>query len=88
MSRKSVPFPAPAGASGEAAARRIAPGVIDAHSDEWVSDRNSGAKPPAGFVLDLSAERSLTEVLALSALAPFALGWFWFLNAMSGRVRF
>ena len=96
MSRKSVPFTVPEGAGraeGSPGGRRPGPGVIDAHSDEWVSDRNSGAKdssarPNPGLVLDLAAERSLTEIAALSALTPIALGWFWMLNAMSGRVRF
>jgi hypothetical protein len=67
--------------------------VIDAHSDEWVSDRHDGTSETpkhaaaASLVLDLAAERSLSEVFALSMLTPFALGWFWLMNAMSGRVR-
>ena len=40
-----------------------------------------------GLTLDLAADRSLAEVIALSMFAPIALGWFWLLNAMSGRVR-
>ena len=72
--------------------RRRAPELINAHSDEWVSDRNSGVKDAPrsspGLMLDLAAERSLTEVAALSVLAPFALGWIWLLNAMHGRARF
>jgi hypothetical protein len=38
-----------------------------------------------GLKLDLAAERSLTEVIALGMIAPLALGWFWLMNAMSGR---
>ncbi len=89
MSRKSVPFSVPEGAGRG----RRAPGVIEAHTDEWVSDRNSGAREKAGdpnpsLLLDLAAERSLAEVMALSMLAPFALGWFWLMHATTGRVRF
>jgi hypothetical protein len=68
--------------------------VIDAGSDEWVSDRHARAEDrPAkaagpSLILDLAAERSLMEVFALSMLAPFALGFFWLVNAMTGRVRF
>ena len=76
---------------------KVGPGVaarpetIEAHSDEWVSDRNSGregrsARAP-GLVFDLAAERSLMEVAALGVLIPMTLGWFWLLNAMSGRTR-
>ena len=91
MSRKSVPF--------SMSAKPAKPGrpppdiVIDAHSDDWVSDRHAGGEErPAGaapgLTLDLAAERGLTEVFALSLLAPVALGWFWLMHAMAGRVRF
>ena len=40
------------------------------------------------LVLDLAAERSLTEVVALCMLTPVALYWFWLMHAMSGRARF
>ena len=91
MSKKSVPFSVPAKpASAKLPAADI---LIDAHSDDWVNDRNGGTDRPAettapSLVLDLSAERSLMEVVALSMLAPFALGWFWLMHAMAGRVRF
>jgi hypothetical protein len=97
VSRKTVPISVSARAIEPAAGRRVAAGVIDARSDEWVSDRNSRTQnddakdAPAhlpGFVLDLAAERSLTETVALCWLAPCALAWFWLVHAMSGRARF
>ncbi len=100
MSRKTVPFSVPAKApvSREAAGagpkRRARDAVIEAHPDDWVSDRHNHAgqakKRPAApsLILDLAAERSLIEVFALSVLAPVALGFFWLVNAMTGRVRF
>ena len=69
-------------------------------SDAWVKEEDDPAAEPfrlsrgfghsgeATFVVDLAAERSLTEVIGLSALAPFMLGWFWLVNAMTGRPRF
>ena len=69
---------------------------VPARSDDWVRDRESGleapahpdfAAAPARVVLDLSAERTLIEVLSLSFLVPFALGWFWVVNALAGRLR-
>jgi hypothetical protein len=73
--------------------RRPTPDVIEAHPDEWVSDRNDETKPsdaPAdrNLLVDLAAERSLTEIFALTVLTPMALTGFWVLNAMKGRVRF
>jgi hypothetical protein len=73
--------------------RRRGPELIEAQSDEWVSDRNNGVKDPgarpgAGLLLDLAAERSLTEIVVLSMLTPVTLSWFWLINAMSGRPRF
>ncbi len=93
MSRKSVPFTVPGGAARPegSSARRRTPGVIDAHTDEWVSDRNSGAKDSSarpGLVFDLAAERGLAEIVALRVLMPIALGWFWLIRAMAGRPRF
>jgi len=71
-----------------------------AHPDDWVRDADHrasadapGAEDPMAvrrgraLTLDLAAERSLMEVIALSFLVPFALGWVWFLHAMTGRVR-
>jgi hypothetical protein len=92
VSRKSVPFSMPNGAprTGQAGSRP-SPEVIEANSDEWVSDRNSGttgpARPGRSLLLDLAAERSLTEVIALGIIAPIALGCFWLLNAVRGRAR-
>lgn len=68
-------------------------------TDEWV--RAPGADAPraapswqsAAFDLrgpvsiDLAAERTLAEAVALSMLTPFALGWFWWVRAMSRRGR-
>ncbi len=89
MSRKSVPF----SMSARPASKQAAPDVlIDAHSDEWVSDRHVRGEAPSagttpGMSIDLAAERGLMEVFALSLLAPLALGWFWMMHATSGRVR-
>ena len=96
MSRKSVPFSVPGGAGRPdtpTGGRRLAPGVIEAHSDEWVSDRNDGtrrtdARIASDLLLDLAAERGLTEIFALNMLTPLALTGFWLLNAMRGRARF
>ena len=85
MSRKSVPFSAK-----PASAKHPAPNIaIDAHSDDWVSDRHARPDKTDGpsLLLDLAAERGLTEVFTLSLIAPFALGWFWLVNAMAGRAR-
>lgn len=96
MSRKSVPFTVPGGSARPdtpAGGRRDAPDVIEAHSDEWVSDRNDGAtrtdaRSASGLLLDLAAERTFTEIVVLSALTPLTLTWFWLMHAMTGRVRF
>jgi hypothetical protein len=87
VSRKSVPFSMAARAAGSG--RPPPDMVIDAHSDDWVSDRHAPGDEPSipGLTLDLSAERGLMEVLVLSFAAPFALGWFWLIHAMAGRVR-
>jgi hypothetical protein len=67
----------------------------DSESDEWVRDRDlrlaADPSPAPSSVresrttIDLAAERNLAEVLSLSFLVPFALGWFWFANAMNRR---
>ena len=101
MSKKTVSFSVPDKGRGsrEPAGgppkRRAADIVIEPHADDWVSDRHNHAdeapaKNPAApsLILDLAAERGLMEVFALSLLAPFALGFFWLVNAMAGRVRF
>ena len=66
-----------------------------ARPDDWVRDRDLAAPPsladdalaPPRILLDVAAERSLMEVLSLSFLMPFALGWFWWINALAGRAR-
>lgn len=100
MSKKTVSFSvpakaAPAGASAGAAQKRAAAdSVSDAHSDDWVSDRHAPDAAEAmratapSLMLDLAAERGLFEVILLGMLAPAALGFFWFVNAMAGRARF
>jgi hypothetical protein len=56
-------------------------------------DLSAGTSPagdalaPPRVLLDVAAERGLIEVLSLSLLVPFALGWFWFVNAWAGRGR-
>ena len=91
MSKKTVSFSVPA---KSAAARPAAEAVIEVHSDDWVSDRHprgderqTKAVAP-DLSLDLAAERGLMEVVALSLLAPFALGFFWLVRAITGQVRF
>jgi hypothetical protein len=86
--RKTVPFSVPAKSNpteGDI--------TIEAGSDAWVSERGghggeaSTHRAAASLILDLAAERGLIEVVALSILAPFALGFFWLMNAAAGRVR-
>jgi hypothetical protein len=70
---------------------------IDKESDKWVRDRDVRLKvdpTPAlqsasesRATIDLAAERSLMEVVSLSVLVPFALGLFWFMNAINRRAR-
>ena len=95
MSKKSITIALPA-------TTQRAELAASAGSEEWVREAGGGAgaeksapvrEPMAvqwgkPLLLDLSAERSLFEVLALSALVPFALGWFWLEHAMTGRMRF
>jgi hypothetical protein len=69
---------------------------IAAEPEEWVRDRDLRLEvdpppPPAResrATIDLAAERNLIEVVSLSFLIPFALGWFWYVNAMNRRTRF
>ena len=88
------------GGEGAPFAASDAPGVgdagIDKESDKWVRDRDVRLKVDpapapsareAGVTIDLAAERSLTEVVSLSFLVPFALGLFWFVNAINRRIR-
>lgn len=94
MSRKSVPFPPSGPARAETPAGRVpSTAMIDARTDEWVSDRNADGRaapdgPGARFVLDLTADRGLAEIMAISFMTPIALGGFWLLRAMAGRARF
>jgi hypothetical protein len=73
---------------------------IDARTDDWVRDRPSldaAAVPEprqlpvsafgASVTINLAADRTLMEVMTLSVMAPFALGWFWFAHAMARRQR-
>jgi hypothetical protein len=92
---------APSALAGAPFAASDEPGAddagIDKESDKWVRDRDVRLKvdpapaPPsareAGVTIDLTAERSLIEVVSLSLLVPFALGLFWFVNAMNRRIR-
>ena len=71
----------------------------DSKTDEWVRDRPSpdavepapdiarlrGFAVGASVTINLAAERDLTETMMLSLVVPFALGWFWFANAMARR---
>ena len=88
MSRKTVSISVPAKASS------VRPPARRGASEEWVRDPDfGGADPmamsrPKNFVVDLAAERTLFEVLVLSAFVPLALGWFWLAKAMRGRARF
>ncbi len=73
----------------------------DRRSDEWVRDSARAAEPSpipaappfralalgASVTIDLSAERSLVEAMTLSFTLPFALGWFWWANAIARRQR-
>jgi hypothetical protein len=69
---------------------------IAAEPEGWVRDRDLRLEvdppPPSAresrATIDLAAERNLMEVVSLSFLVPFALGWFWFVNAMNRRTRF
>jgi len=75
----------------------------DSKTDEWVRDRPSrGAAGPSpapepasiralaigtSVTINLAADRTLMEVMTLSVVAPFALGWFWWANAIARRQR-
>jgi hypothetical protein len=84
-------FSPPAKREGEAAS--------PTQSDQWVEHRDpdraadhtsimlatSFSAPPAtkSVTIDVTAERSLQEVLALTLLIPPMLGWFWLYNVMN-----
>ena len=90
-SRKPEPLALDAPSASPATASVFA----GARPDDWVRDRDLAAGPsqpddalaPPRVLLDVAAGRSLMEVLSLSFLVPFALGWFWWVNALAGRAR-
>jgi hypothetical protein len=55
-------------------------------SEDWVRNPDFGGDDPMsmsgtqGFVVDLAAERTLFQVLVLSAFVPLALGWYWLMR--------
>jgi hypothetical protein len=72
----------------------------ESRSNEWVRDSAGDAEPSripdpplpavavgASMTIDLPAERSLMEAMTLSVTLPFALGWFWWANAIAWRQR-
>ncbi len=85
----------PAALDEYSGARPASSDFAAARPDDWVRDRDLAACPspaddalaPPRVLLDLAAERTLAEVLSLSFLVPFALGWFWWVNAWAGRAR-
>ena len=85
MSRKTIAFalPAPLAPSAPGKGRSATIGA----SDAWVANHEpadiGGDRAAQTLLLDLAADRTLFEVLALSFIAPFALGWFWFVRAMA-----
>jgi hypothetical protein len=87
--------PEPLALEGPSASPATAGFFAGARPDDWVRDRDLAAGPspmddalaPPCVLLDVAAERSLMEVFSLSFLMPFALGWFWWINALAGRAR-
>jgi hypothetical protein len=85
-------------AAAESSLRDVGP---DAKTDEWVRDRSArdaveptpdvmrlrGFAVGASVTVNLAAERDLTETMMLSFIVPYALGWFWFANAMARSQR-
>ncbi len=82
--------------------QRLRDAGTSSKTDEWVRDRPSRdaapspvLEPPplrafavgAGVTINLAAERNLMEALTLSFMVPFALGWFWCLNAIARPYR-
>ena len=80
-----TPFVAPS----RAVAPRLARAAARASEPErWVSGPDSSAAAPPSrasgrLVIDLDAERDLTQVAALALAAPAMLYWCWLTNAMS-----
>ena len=90
LTGESVPF-----AANEQNLRDVG---SESTSDEWVRDSARDAEPsripdppfPAlavGASMTRPAERSLMEAMTLSVTLPFALGWFWWANAIAWRQR-
>jgi hypothetical protein len=93
LTGESVPF-----AANEQPLRDVG---SESGSDDWVRDRARDAEPSripdppfpaltvdASMTIDPPAERSLMEAMTLSVTLPFALGWFWWANAIAWRQRF
>jgi hypothetical protein len=75
----------------------------DLKSEEWVRDPvahharaiSPHPEPPplrvlaigASVTINLADDRTLMEAMTLSVMAPFALGWFWWANAIARRQR-
>ena len=92
LTGESVPF-----AANEPNLRDVG---SESRPDEWVRDSAGDAEPSripdppspalasgASMTLDLLGERSLMEAMTLSVTLPFALGWFWWANAIAWRQR-
>jgi hypothetical protein len=77
VSKKTVSISVPAKASS------VPPPARRGASEDWVRNPDFGGADPMSMsraqslVVDLAAERTLFEVLLLSAFVPLALGWFW-----------
>ena len=73
----------------------------DRRSDQWVRDSALNAEPTripdpppfralalgASMTIDLSAQQVSMEAMTVSFALPFALGWFWWANAIAQRRR-
>ena len=92
LTGESVPF-----AANEQNLRDVG---SESRSDERVRDSARDAEPSripdppfpalavgASLTIDRPAERSLMEAMTLSVTLPFALGWFWWANAIAWRQR-
>ena len=87
MSKETVSIGLPDGVSRS---RELTP---RASPEDWGREPDFGGADSMSmgrsdsFYVDLAAERTRFEVLALGAFMPFALGWFWLANVIAGRVR-
>ena len=92
LTGESVPF-----AANEQNLRDVG---SESRSDESVHDSARDAEPSripdppfpalavgASMTIDRPAERSPMEAMTLSVTLPFALGWFWWANAIAWRQR-